>query len=150
LGRSPDQRRSHPVPHQVPDVKRAAQLWPRQLDAKVPAGLHGLSRAQYAAGGQRLALAHPFGQIAGAGQRRAGQCGIGELGGDPGGRGVRNSVSQRLMKKSRMLASNRATAARMSRAARAERQWPAAAQMASQTTAATAARATRPARNRAR
>jgi hypothetical protein len=57
---------------------------------------------------------------------------------------------QRLMKKSRMLASNRATAARMSRAATAERQWPAAAQTARKTTAATAARATRPARNRAR
>ena len=43
------------------------------------------------------------------------------------------------MKKSRMLASNRTTAARMSRAATAERQWPAAAQNASQTAAATAA-----------
>jgi hypothetical protein len=37
----PGRRRGHPVPHQLLDVERSAQPQPRQLDARVPAGLRG-------------------------------------------------------------------------------------------------------------
>ena len=75
-----------PVQHELVDVERATQALRGQRYAERLAGLRRGRGPKDAAGGQFPARSDPIGQLAGTNQGRTGKGGIGQIGGDYGGR----------------------------------------------------------------